>query len=149
MEIPADGILCEASEVTTDQSAMTGETQPVHKALLEVCKRKKQELNQNRNDQNDKHEVPSPILLSGTKILSGEGKMVVLVVGQESCIGKIKELLDQDDEILTPLQEKLEKLASDIGKFGMYSAILIFVVLMIRFSIEKISKPWETNKDLK
>lgn len=58
-------------------------------------------------------------------------------------------MLDQDDEILTPLQEKLEKLASDIGKFGMYSAILIFVVLMIRFSIEKISNPWETNKDLK
>ena len=26
MEIPADGILCEASEVTTDESAMTGET---------------------------------------------------------------------------------------------------------------------------
>ena len=26
MEIPADGILLEASELTTDESAMTGET---------------------------------------------------------------------------------------------------------------------------
>jgi TPP-dependent pyruvate/acetoin dehydrogenase alpha subunit len=29
----------------------------------------------------DKHEVPSPIIMSGTKVLTGEGKMVVLAVG--------------------------------------------------------------------
>lgn len=81
MEIPADGILCEASEVTTDQSAMTGETEPVHKALFEICKKKKEEVKSNQNDHSDKHDVPSPILLSGTKVLSGQGKMVVLVVG--------------------------------------------------------------------
>ncbi len=61
--------------------------------------------------------------------------MMILVVGEESCIGKIRALLDQEEETLTPLQNKLEKLASDIGKFGLYSALLILTVLLVRFAI--------------
>jgi len=38
MEIPADGIVLEASDLTTDESAMTGETDPVKKNTLETCK---------------------------------------------------------------------------------------------------------------
>jgi magnesium-transporting ATPase (P-type) len=34
--------------------------------------------------------------MSGTKILTGEGKMVVLVVGDQSCMGKIRSLLEKD-----------------------------------------------------
>lgn len=34
MEIPADAILIEANEITIDESAMTGETDPVHKGTL-------------------------------------------------------------------------------------------------------------------
>lgn len=77
------------------------------------------------------------MMLSGTKVLTGEGKMMVLVVGANSCIGKIRALLDQEEEYMTPLQSKLELLAKDIGKFGLYSAIIILVVLLIRFTIEK------------
>ncbi len=50
---------------------MTGETEPVQKALFEICKKKKEEAKSNQNDHSDKHDVPSPILLSGTKVLSG------------------------------------------------------------------------------
>lgn len=32
-------------------------------------------------------------MLSGTRVLSGEGKMLVLVVGDASCVGKIAALL--------------------------------------------------------
>ena len=39
---------------------------------------------------------------------------------------------------VTPLQQKLEIIANDIGKFGMTSAILIFEVLLIRFGIERV-----------
>jgi len=31
--------------------------------------------------------------MSGTKILEGTGKMIVLVVGDDSCIGKISKIL--------------------------------------------------------
>jgi len=41
---------------------------------------------------------------------------------------------------------KLEKIAEDIGKFGLYSAIAIVLVLLIRFGIEKgISREWNTG----
>ncbi len=44
---------------------------------------------------------------------------------------------------------KLEKIAHDIGKFGLYSAIVIVVVLLIRFAIEKgLSRQWDTSVDL-
>jgi hypothetical protein len=61
----------------------------------------------------------------------------VLVVGDNSCEGRIEELMKSSDDI-TPLQQKLQIIASDIGKFGMVSAIIIVMVLLIRFSIERI-----------
>jgi len=36
----------------------------------------------------------------------------------------------------TPLQEKLEEMAEDIGKLGMLAALLTFHVLMARFIVE-------------
>lgn len=46
MEMAADGILLESNEITTDESAMTGETDPIHKSLLRVCIKKKEHLEQ-------------------------------------------------------------------------------------------------------
>ncbi len=59
----------------------------------------------------------------------------MIVVGDSSCLGKISAILRQNDEVQTPLQEKLEILATDIGKFGIASAITVFLVLMIRFAV--------------
>ncbi len=75
--------------------------------------------------------------------------MVVVVVGDLSCNGKIRAALNQEEVSATPLQMKLEKIAEDIGKFGLYSAIIILIVLLVRFAIEKgISKQWKTSTDL-
>ncbi len=41
--------------------------------------------------------------MSGTRVLSGEGRMMVLVVGDASCVGKISALLRQDEPEATPL----------------------------------------------
>ena len=54
---------------------------------------------------------------------------------------------------MTPLQEKLEAITTDIGKFGIISAIAIIIVLLIRFAIEKgtasgDSSKWDTSRDL-
>jgi len=35
MELPADGLIISASEVTADESAMTGETDPLKKNTIE------------------------------------------------------------------------------------------------------------------
>jgi len=55
-------------------------------------------------------------------------------------------LLEQEDPALTPLQEKLEGVAKGISKFGLWSAIVILAVLLIRFIIEKaIKQKWEDD----
>ena len=72
--------------------------------------------------------------------------MIVIVVGADSCMGKIKALLNQEEEIRTPLQQKLEQLANDIGKFALTAAILIVLVLSIRFTVVKLTlTPWNTR----
>lgn len=80
--------------MTSDESAMTGETDPVKKNILSFCIEKRNQLiEEGARNTAGHHDVPSPILMSGTRILSGEGKMVVLVVGDASCVGKISALL--------------------------------------------------------
>jgi hypothetical protein len=46
-------------------------------------------LSEGQKDGFTAHDVPSPILLSGSKVLSGEGKMLAIAVGKLSAIGKI------------------------------------------------------------
>ena len=43
-----------------------------------------------------------------------------------SCEGQIMAALNDDTQEVTPLQMKLDVIANDIGKLGMYAAILIF-----------------------
>jgi hypothetical protein len=35
------------------------------------------------------HDVPTPVLLSGTQIQTGEGKFLTIVVGPDTCENKI------------------------------------------------------------
>jgi magnesium-transporting ATPase (P-type) len=151
MEVPTDGYLFNANEITMDESAMTGESDAIKKNTIEKCMRKAGHVRANTSKigKISKHDVPSPIILSGTKVLTGEGRMIVLVVGELSCLGKIRELITVKNDEETPLQEKLERIAKHIGKFGLYSAIAIVLILLLRFAIEKaITKQWHTSTDV-
>jgi len=69
MEIPADGLIFEASEVTCDESAMTGETNPIKKRELRNCVEERNKIiNQGGKNKAQTHDVSSPILLSGTRV---------------------------------------------------------------------------------
>jgi magnesium-transporting ATPase (P-type) len=47
------------------------------------------------------------------------------------------------------LQQKLEAIARDIGNFGLISAVIIVLVLLIRLAIERISENhWENSEHL-
>ena len=81
---------------------MTGETKPMKKESLESCLKKKDELLKEGIDKISHHDIPSVVILAGTKVLSGSGKMVVINVGPNSSIGKIKAILVSEDE-MTPL----------------------------------------------
>lgn len=106
---------------------------PIKKASLHHCiEQRNRIIGEGGKNTSGRHKVPSCVILSGTKVLTGEGKMVILVVGDSSSVGKIKALLRQKEDTETPLQIKLKSIAEDIGNFGLVSAILIVAVLLIR-----------------
>ncbi|NXH62433.1 AT2B1 ATPase, partial [Rhabdornis inornatus] len=77
--LPADGVLIQGNDLKIDESALTGESDHVRKSL-------------------DK----DPLLLSGTHVMEGSGRMVVTAVGVNSQSGIIFTLLgaagDHEDE---------------------------------------------------
>lgn len=151
MSIPCDAILIRGSGVATDEAAMTGESDELKKESLEMCEQRLEEKLEEEKfskggEGRSNHDLPSPVLLSGTQIQTGEGHFMVIVVGKNSCVGIIMSKLETKDE-KTPLQNKLETIASDIGKLGMACAIITVLVLFIRFFIEQGIKGynWEDN----
>jgi Ca2+ transporting ATPase len=140
MAIPVDGYLIQSAQLLCDESAMTGESDEIKKELQAKCMRIKAEKEADMNKTtvakiSRKHDLPSPLLMSGTSVSQGEGKMLVLMCGDDSCLGQIIKKLKVRPEV-TPLQNKLETIATDIGMMGTYTALLTIHVLLFRFFIE-------------
>ncbi|KAK4485465.1 hypothetical protein RD792_008106 [Penstemon davidsonii] len=111
--VPADGIFISGYNLLIDQSSLTGESVPIN-------------IYEKR-----------PFLLSGTKVQDGSGKMLVTTVGMRTEWGKLMETLSEGGEDETPLQVKLNGVATLIGKIGLVFAVLTFLVLAVRFLVEK------------
>ncbi|KAJ6242903.1 calcium-transporting atpase [Anaeramoeba flamelloides] len=122
-KVPADGILFYASELKVNESSMTGEINEITKTPEEDC-----------------------WMISGTEVTQGEGKFIVTSVGKHSQWGKIMEKAKSKEEVNTPLQDKLEKMADQIGKLGLYSAILTVLVLLAKWGFKLYLKLNEGEK---
>lgn len=102
--MPVDGLLFKSNNVTADESSITGETQLVRKGVPTTY---------------ESGERKSPFLISGSKVMEGTGEMLVLAVGDQSQWGQAKKLMESSGkQEKTPLQEKLQDLADDIGSLG-------------------------------
>jgi Ca2+-transporting ATPase len=104
--VPADGVINEANDTSVDTSALDGETSP-------------------------KHLSAGDPILRGAILASGHCTFRVTEVGDNTMWGQIAANLG-GEETLTPLQEKLAKLADLIGQVGISVAALIFSVMQIR-----------------
>ena len=126
--IPADLLVIESNGIKIDESSLTGESKAVSKESYENCI-----LNPDRKN-------ISPIILAGTECIEGNGKAIVIGVGEKSTKGKIQRLIDNSkDEKSTPLEEKLDALAKKIGIFAISAGISTFVCLTIRLIIIFVS----------
>ncbi len=122
--IPADGVFISGHAVKCDESSATGESDQMKKTSgLEVHQ---QMLDGTASKKLD------PFIISGSKVLEGVGTYLVTSVGQNSSYGKILMSLQTDTEH-TPLQVKLGRLANWIGGLGSAAAVLLLLVLTIRF----------------
>ncbi|KAJ6259482.1 hypothetical protein Dda_5119 [Drechslerella dactyloides] len=122
--IPADGVFISGHNVKCDESSATGEIDQIKKTPADDC------MVQMLAGGNVKK--LDPFILSGGKVLEGLGTYLVTSVGVNSSHGKIMMALREDVEA-TPLQVKLNGLAEGIAKIGGAAALLLFVVLLIRF----------------
>ncbi|KAH7573854.1 hypothetical protein JRO89_XS03G0215200 [Xanthoceras sorbifolium] len=109
-QIPADGLFLEGHSLQVDESSMTGESNLV-------------EVNSKQN----------PFLLSGTKVVDGYGCMLATSVGMNTTWGQLMSQISRDIREETPLQARLNKLTSSIGKAGLAVALLVLVVLLVRY----------------
>jgi len=78
--------------------------------------------------------LSSSLIFSGTKCVKGSGDLLVLRVGNNSKIGKIECRIAAEDGINT-LEENLDKLDGDIGKFGMLDPVITLTALLHRYGI--------------
>jgi Ca2+ transporting ATPase len=141
--IPADGVLLEGSDVEVIEAAMTGENENIKKCSI---KEASSHLNNYLAEHPDAfeaakeidkhHDIPSPVVLSGTNLAEGIGEMIVIAVGKNSAEGRIMELATQE-ESETPLMRKLNKLTETVAKIGIICALITSISLYIRFAIEK------------
>ncbi|XP_027359300.1 putative calcium-transporting ATPase 13, plasma membrane-type [Abrus precatorius] len=109
-QVPADGLFIEGHSLSVDESSMTGESDHV-------------EVNRHHH----------PFLFSGTKVAEGYAKMLVTSVGMNTTWGQMMSSISRDIDEQTPLQERLNKLTSAIGKVGLLVAFLVLVVLLVRY----------------
>lgn len=148
--IPADGLIIQSNDLKVDESSMTGESDPLKKGV-----------------------GIDPLLLSGSHILEGSGRMVVIGVGVNTEYGQIFQSLvgggkndkssadmvqvkskenggngDDEDDVKSVLKKKMDRLSIRIGYFGVVMASLTLVVLVVRYSVEKFvleGLPWDRS----
>lgn len=65
--------------------------------------------------------------------------MLVIMVGEFSALGEIMKKLEVRPKP-TPLQKKLEVIATEIGKVGTYAALLTIHVLLFRYFLDGLLK---------
>ncbi|KAG4180292.1 hypothetical protein ERO13_A10G157400v2 [Gossypium hirsutum] len=108
-QVPADGVLIAGHSLAIDESSMTGESKIVHK---------------NQND---------PFLMSGCKVADGFGTMLVTGVGINTEWGLLMASISEDTGEETPLQVRLNGVATFIGIVGLSVAVSVLAILLARY----------------
>ncbi|KAK4103327.1 calcium-translocating P-type ATPase [Parathielavia hyrcaniae] len=124
--VPVDGVLIEGYSVKCDESQATGESDIIRKRPADEV------FGAIENHENLKK--MDPLIQSGSRVMEGAGKYMVTSTGIYSSYGRTMMALNEDPEI-TPLQSKLNVIAEYIAKLGGAVALLLFMVLFIRFLV--------------
>lgn len=118
--VPADAIVLSCSNLSTDESLLTGESVPVRKVAA------------GRDAQDGKMPRPGgddlPFIYSGTLVVQGQGIAQVRAIGAQTEMGKIGNALQTVKPELTPLQREMNRLVSRL--FGIALALCVAIVVV-------------------
>ena len=116
-EVPADGRLLETNSLQINESTLTGEP-VISKTTVEA-------------DFDSEATYPSNMAMRSTTVVDGYGVMCVEQVGDATEYGKVHRGSLIDNELDTPLQIQLKKLAGVISKAGYAVAFITFLLLTV------------------
>ena len=119
-QVPADGMLFESASLTIEESALTGESIAVSKAI-ETMQGSDVVLADRKN-----------MAYSGTNVAYGRGKMVVCATGMQTEIGKIASALNEATSGATPLQIKMAQLSKILTWVVLGISAVVFAAQIIR-----------------
>lgn len=123
MSVPADVRLMQTRDLTTNESVLTGESNPVVKKVAIVVA---------ETSLADR----SNMVYMGTAVEQGEGRGIVVATGIATELGQIAALTQAVTEETTPLQEKLSRLSRIITWI---IGLCLFVIIILGI-IEQ--RPW-------
>lgn len=115
MIVPCDGRLLEATGLSTDESALTGESGGIHKDASRLFP-----ADSNIGD-------VANAVWAGTAVIGGHGRFLAVQTGMHTALGGIASLLDGKEE-KTPLQMRLAKLSGVFGNLTVIICVLIFLL---------------------
>ena len=119
--IPADVRLIESANLQIQESSLTGESVPSEKNADFITSDEKISVGDKEN-----------MAFMSTIAIYGRGEGVVVATAMDTEIGKIAKILDEDENMLTPLQIKLEELGKTLGYGALAICGIIFVVGMLQ-----------------
>ena len=114
--IPADARVVQSASLKSEESALTGESVPSEKDAEAVIA-EDAPLGDRTN-----------MVFSGCSVTYGTATAVVTATGMNTEMGKIANLLEAEEEGMTPLQKKLAQLGKYLGILALAACAIIFVV---------------------
>lgn len=82
-------------------------------------------------------------IIQGTNVASGKARGVVVGTGLNTAIGKISTAMkDQEEEVKTPLQKKLDEFGQQLSKVISVICILVWLINIGHFSDPSHGGSW-------
>ena len=131
--VPADGRLFVAASLEADESALTGESQPVGKQL----------------DSMSTADVPlaerSNMLYINTLLARGRAEMIVTATGMQTEMGRMSKALAATTEVPIPMQVQLDQLGKHPGAIAL---TLVGLLRCSRCCVATVSRtsPWARSR---
>ncbi|MDD3858385.1 MAG: calcium-translocating P-type ATPase, SERCA-type, partial [Methanoculleus sp.] len=117
--VPADLVIVEATSLEVDEAPLTGESSPVNKApgVLPSGTALAERSN---------------MAFSGTTVVNGHGRGVVVATGMETEFGRIAGLSQRVKDEQTPLARQMDRLGRDLGVIAIAIAVIAVAVGLLQ-----------------
>jgi Ca2+-transporting ATPase len=120
--VPADGRLLESANLRVQESALTGESEPVEKNPEALALAAEDlPLGDRRN-----------MVYMGTVVTYGRGLAVVVETGMKTELGRIAEMIQTVEREPTPLQRRLEQLGRGLAIAALVIVAVVFALGLLR-----------------